>query len=288
MAARPIRLQAGPTPFSRVFHHDLHSTYEVSSRADESTSRAAPASDTRAGQRSSRLHGVHHVDGVLALRARVRRQGRRPPRPSATVVVRGRGSGAAARAGGGNRPARLLGRPRAARRGAGGGLRAGGPAPGHGRVPRGRPVRGVARELLPAQLRRPPRLPRVPDHHRRRGPIRSPSPPAHLPSLLLSLFIPGCMAGLLIGCDGRRSIQSSADEPDGEALGRDVAPRAGGQAGAAPRGGGRLLRRAAVLRSAGGRRGWQVRRGRLQEGHGQGAQRGQFSVFFSFTANSAI
>ncbi|RCV36219.1 hypothetical protein SETIT_7G300600v2 [Setaria italica] len=27
---------------------------------------------------------------------------------------------------------------------------------------------GVARQLLPAQLRRHPRLPRVPDHHRRR------------------------------------------------------------------------------------------------------------------------
>jgi hypothetical protein len=68
-----------------------------------------------------------------------------------------------------------------------------------------------------------------------------------------------------------------ADEPDGEARGRDVAPRAGGHAGAAPCGGRRFLRRAAVLRPAGGRRGKQVRRGRLQEGQGQGAQRGQFS-----------
>jgi hypothetical protein len=37
------------------------------------------------------------------------------------------------------------------------------------RVPRGHPLRRVARELLPPQLRRPPRVPRVPNRHLRQG-----------------------------------------------------------------------------------------------------------------------
>lgn len=68
-----------------------------------------------------------------------------------------------------------------------------------------------------------------------------------------------------------------ADEPGGKARGRDVAPRAGGHAGAAPRGGRCHLRRGAVLGPACGRRGRQVRWGDLQEGQGQGAQWGRFT-----------
>jgi hypothetical protein len=63
----------------------------------------------------------------------------------------------------------------------------------------------------------------------------------------------------------------------GEVDRRDVAPRAGGHAGAAALGGGRrLLRRAAVLRPAArGRRRRQVRWRDLQQGQGQGAQWGR-------------
>ncbi|PUZ76553.1 hypothetical protein GQ55_1G300000 [Panicum hallii var. hallii] len=79
-----------------------------------------------------------------------REPGRAPP-PSLSCCRR-HGSGAA-RTAGANRPTRR-GRQSAVGRGAGGGCGAGRPAPGHRRVPRGRPVQVVARQLLPAQLRR--------------------------------------------------------------------------------------------------------------------------------------
>lgn len=251
----------GPHPphtlplFQKFPHHSPHFTplQRSSSGRREPTSENERRTDAvHASGESTRAPRLVLLHGVLALRRRCRRRPGRPRAPArraAAAVFERRGA------------ERRRGGVACSAAADGGGGRGGGwPAPGHRRVPGGDPLGRVAGELLPPQLRRPPRLPRVADRHHRPGFVwfaRAPPRSRFLRSSWIWWF---SFAG------------GWADEPDGEARGGHVAARAGGHGGPEAGGHRRLLRR--TVRPAGARRGGEVHRRRLQEGQGQGIQWG--------------